>query len=59
MNKIEVFFNDYNENYVIVVSDSDPLVEPFVENVKTFSEVESFIKRVEEFYPEVKIEINE
>ena len=54
MSKIEIIYNEYIEKYVAIVSDEDECVSPHMENLDK-DEVEIFIKRIKEAYPDIMI----
>lgn len=54
MNKLEIIYNEYIEKYVAIVSDEDECVPPHMENLSK-DEVESFIKKMKEAYPDIMI----
>lgn len=54
MDKLEIIYNEYIEKYVAIVSDEDECVSPHMENLSK-NEVEGFIKKMKEAYPNIKI----
>ena len=54
MSKLEIIYNEYIEKYVAIVSDEDECISPHMENLSKDG-VESFIKKMKEAYPNIKI----
>ena len=59
ISKIEVYWNEWTEKYVVCVSSDNVNIASFVDTVSTFKEVEEFIEQVKESYPDIEIKIYE
>lgn len=59
ISKVEVYYNDWTNKFIMVVSSKDNKIEPFIDTSDTLQEVEGCIKKLEELYPDIEVKYYE
>lgn len=59
ISKVEVYYNDWTNKFVMVVSSEDNRIEPFIDTAHTLQELEECIKKLEELYPNIEVKYYE